>query len=417
MFYCIVLRQLRLPLLLCTLSANTLAEEPASLTLVQALQRFSNANPQLQLSSWQLRALSYEQQQAALQPATNLELSATNVAGSGTYAGAAEAEYQLALSSLLELGDKQRARLQLAGNQYALAAANRDADALQLTAALTQQFISTLMLQEKAVVTQLSVQLADDALTRIRARLAQGAAATADLARAQAALIQAQLTQSALQAELHSQQQTLAAFWNQPQADFQTVRGDLLNFAAVSDFESLYERATRSPLVQVLAAQERLLQAQQQLLQSQSQADINWRIGISHFASGDNALSAGIAVPLFSGSRNRAALQASHAQLAGNALQQQQTLLELRSRLFRAYQQYQHNVSAARRIQSDMIPVLQQALDDTRQGYLRGRYRYSEWAGARSELLNARLALIDNAGNALLQQALIEQLTAQSLTE
>lgn len=64
-----------------------------------------------------------------------------------------------------------------------------------------------------------------------------------------------------------------------------------------------------------------------------------------------------------------------------------------------------------------MLPDLTRALDLTRKSYARGRYSYVEWTAAQRELLSAREALVEAATTALLNQALIEQLTAQSVTQ
>ena len=62
-----------------------------------------------------------------------------------------------------------------------------------------------------------------------------------------------------------------------------------------------------------------------------------------------------------------------------------------------------------------MLPDLTEALSQTREAYERGRYSYVEWTAAQRELLAARRTLVDAATTALLNQALIEQLTAQPL--
>jgi cobalt-zinc-cadmium efflux system outer membrane protein len=66
---------------------------------------------------------------------------------------------------------------------------------------------------------------------------------------------------------------------------------------------------------------------------------------------------------------------------------------------------------AVRDLQRDIVPALQQALQQTEAAYQRGRYGYSEWLSARQALLDARLQLVDAASTALSNQALIEQLS------
>ena len=96
---------------------------------------------------------------------------------------------------------------------------------------------------------------------------------------------------------------------------------------------------------------------------------------------------------------------------------QEEALLQLHALLFEAYHTRQQNIDAVEQLRSTVLPDLTKALDLTRQAYERGRYSYVEWTAAQRELLSAREALVEAAATALLNQALIEQLTAQSMTQ
>jgi len=66
-------------------------------------------------------------------------------------------------------------------------------------------------------------------------------------------------------------------------------------------------------------------------------------------------------------------------------------------------------------MQARELPDRREALELTRTAYEQGRYGYVEWVTAQQELLAARRNRVDAATTALLNQALIEQLTGQSL--
>lgn len=154
------------------------------------------------------------------------------------------------------------------------------------------------------------------------------------------------------------------------------------------------------------------------LARSQASANVQWSVGLRRFEdSNDAALMAGVSVPLFSGSRNKGALKAALAEKEAVGYRKQANLLALRSRLFEAWQTHQQSVARARKINQEVLPLLEKAMQQTRQAYERGRYSYLDWMAAQHELLNARLASIDAASLALLNQALIEQLAAQPLAE
>ena len=123
----------------------------------------------------------------------------------------------------------------------------------------------------------------------------------------------------------------------------------------------------------------------------------------------------GHSVPLFSDSRNQGRIQAAQAAREAVSLRRDGALLKLRARLYEAYQLHVQAVDAATTMQSEVIPDLERALGLTRDAYEQGRYSYIEWQSAQRELLTGQRNLVDAATRALLNQALIEQLTGESL--
>ena len=238
----------------------------------------------------------------------------------------------------------------------------------------------------------------------------------AEVMRAKAALTRSRIEQSRALSEYESRKIALASLWGDTRLDFQSLEGDLFQFGSSDSFEILYQRVSESPAIQIYASERRVREAEVQLSRSQSESDIRWQVGIRRFEeTDDTALTAGLSVPLFSGRRNRGEVQAALAARDEVQYRREDTLLRLHSRLFEAYRQRQQNIEAVEQIRGQMLPDLSDALSQTREAYQKGRYSYVEWTAAQRELLSARQALVDAATMALLNQALIEQLTAQPL--
>lgn len=401
-------------LLLCAQSGTSAAEE--SLTLAEATQRTLANNPKLQVFRPRFQALEGQRQTAELKPAFELGLEAENLAGSGDFSGVDRAELTLSLSSVIELGDKRGSRVALADSHYGLAQAEREAKALDLLGLVTQGFIATLSLQEKLEVAQEATQLAEQSYRLVSARVQHGAVPEAERLRAQVVLKQAKMQQDALTAELASRKFALASLWKADQADFNRVSGNLFQFEEPTSFDTLYQQVAASPAIQVFASEARVRDAEVALARSQSTRNVQWSLGVRRFEdTSDSALTAGISVPLFSGRRNRGEVQSALAEQEMVQYRREAELLAIRARLFEAWQTYQQSAAAARQIRTEVLPALKKALDQTRQAYERGRYSYIDWVAAQRELLDARMAAIDAATTALLNQALIEQLTAEPL--
>jgi cobalt-zinc-cadmium efflux system outer membrane protein len=219
-----------------------------------------------------------------------------------------------------------------------------------------------------------------------------------------------------LQQNLQRLVMTLASFWRETSPVWTGVDGSLYNFTSPPLYSELYQRATHSPAIASYANDARLKKAELVLAQTQSSTDISWQIGVRRFEeTGDNALTAGVSIPLFSGHRNAGEIKSARAAYDEVAFSKQSGLAKLHVQLYDAYSQYQQHVKSVRVYQQTIIPALVSVLSETEQAYQAGRYRYQDWIVAQEELLTAKRALIDNAAAASLNQAIIEQLIAEPL--
>lgn len=394
------------------LSADAFADiSPRSLTHKEAIRRVLANNPELHAFSWRQDALRGELLVADQAAGYQLELETENLRRHSD-----GLEVTLALSSVVELGNKRGARTTVADSRLWLVESERQAAALDLIGRATQRFVGVLSLQEKLKVVDEAVTLGQTSVELARQRFERGAAAEEEVLRAEAALAQAQLRQGALAAQLVSGKVFLAAQWGEREADFAKVQGELYRFSEVAGFDELYRRAVAAPGIQVLADEARVRQAEIDLAIARSRADIQWRVGVRHFAEGgDAALVASISAPLGSAKRAGGHVQSAKAerQLVGS--RREAALLSLRSTLFEAWLIRQQAAMQVAQLQQRILPALTRAVEQTRRAYEAGRYSYVEWAGVQRDLLEAKLALIDAATEVLLQQALIEQLTAEPL--
>lgn len=387
-----------------------------ALTLQEVSRRTIQNNPELQVFQWQLRAVDGLRQSADLRPGFELGIEAENLLGTGEFSGTNRAEYTLSLSSIIELGDKRRSRVAVADSRYALAEIKREAQALDLLGLVTQRFIAVLALQEKLLVAEEATRLAVVSWQTVKQRVERGAAPDAERLRAQATLAQARLRHSAIKAELASRRMSLATLWGADVANYQTLTGDLYAFETAEDFDMLYQRVVASPAIQVFANEARLHAAELELARSQSSGNVQWSVGLKQFEhTGDSALMADVSIPLFSGRRNQGEVKAALAEREMVNYHKQTSLLALRARLYEAWQTHHQAVAATKQLKESVLPALDEALTQTREAYVRGRYRYIDLVSAQRELLDARLTMIDAASTALLNQALIEQLTAEPL--
>lgn len=399
-------------------TAHTQAAEPItpSITLPQAIRQTLAHNPQLYQYRFTHAALQAERQSQQLTPALNLELEVENIAGSGAYQVADSAETTLALSSVIELGNKRLARVAVVDSQLNRAQFEQQAATLDVLGQLTEQYIQTLASQELLALAQEGLTLTKALANTVQDRVNRGATPEAELLRAKASVAEAHMQLSALQHQQQRQKMQLARFWGSQQIEFGTLAGELYAFGQSEAFSALWARAQSSPAIQVFASEARLQDAKLKLIAANNRSDLSWRVGVKRLEeSGDSALTASIAMPLFNKKRNSGATQAAEAERASVDYQQQDALLQLHSQLYEAHSLRAQNLQALQQIQNDVLPALTQALKLTRDAYNNGRYRYQDYLAAQEQLLAAKHARINAAVNVLQAQALIEQLTGETL--
>jgi outer membrane protein, heavy metal efflux system len=131
---------------------------------------------------------------------------------------------------------------------------------------------------------------------------------------------------------------------------------------------------------------------------------------------GGTALVAGISLPLFSATRAGPAIAAGEAERARVDTERANTLLRTRALLFAQHQEMEHARHVVSTLREHILVPLGKALDQTESAYRRGRYAYLEWSEAQSQLLDARLRLVDAAADFHIRRIEIERLTGASLT-
>lgn len=390
------------------------ANEP--LTLPQAIQISLQQHPQLRAAQWRLQAAAHQQNTAALKPAIRAGIEAENLAGSGAYSGLQQGEITLSLSSILEPSALRAARRQVADSDYQHMQAQQNAAALELLAQVTRQFIRTLAAQEQLSLLQEAATLAEknEALTSELGR--RGATASLEVLRARAAREQAEIQVQDAAAALASERFALALLlnpeqeWEQKPAE---LSGSLFSLPQTDDLMRLQQQLEQSAWMQARIGEARRADAGLALVRSQSNAELEWNLGVRHLEeSGDQALVAGISLPLGSSRRNRSGIQAAEAERQALQLEQQADRQSARTELTQIWQAHQSSHSRARRLEQTVIPLLAQASEQARTAYERGAYRYSDWMQVQQEWLEARQQRIDAAAATWLHHTRIVQLTA-----
>jgi len=387
-----------------------------NIDLATAVNLMTENNPSLNVFTFKQSALDGASYTANLKPAIEVGFDAENFIGSSSYNGLSQSELTVSVSSIIELGGKRNARLNLVSIQRQLIDAQRHVKSLEMISQLTRSFIQTLATQERIKLAIESVQLANDIYESVKKRAAAGAISDAEVKRSFAALKQAELTHQAELQNLDSQKVILSLYWAEKQPQFTNLIGELFNFGEIQNIDTLFNDVEKSSLMNVLISQQQLAESKSRMAQTQSNSDLNWTIGLRRIEeTNDSALIAGFSMPLFKSKRNSGALIEAQAVIDQSISEQKIALLDLYGQIYKIYALRKLGIARFESLQADIIPALSEALDLTRTAYQDGRYGYFEYVAARQELIQAKKALIDTAENILIYGVEIEQITSEPI--
>lgn len=389
----------------------------STINLSDAIQKALTTNPELQIFGFREEALNAQRKVAGMRPDIELGAEADNFSGEDELEDFDGAEVTVSLSSVLELGRKRKVRKELVSEEQSVLEAEKQIASLALVGEVTRRFVAVLSAQEVVKLAEEALTLSQQTLAIVQNRAAAAAVPDAELKRAQASVVQAEIQLADERRELEYSKITLSALWGEVGSSFSSVEGDLFSFGKDIGFEELYEKVTNNPAVLVFAAQERLKQTELRLAKANSWSDISWSFGVKEFQENNSsAFVAGISVPMFASRRNSGLVAGANAEVSEAKVNKQLALLKLHTELFDVYHQRQQARLSAIQLKEKIIPALEEALKDTKQAYERGRYSYIEFVTANQELLEARYSLIQSSAQVLNYGAEIEQLTSEPLT-
>lgn len=399
-------------------TTQNLNQSKQVLTLKLALQKTLSQNPQLHQFNFKKDQLLAHRNFSELKPAYEFGMEVENFAGNGETKSFDSTELTVALSSAIELGDKQHSRVDVANAHLERFDLERQAQTLDVLADVTRAFVHVLSTQEELKLASDAVSLSESLYRTVEKRSQQGAVSDWEVMRAKAMLVNSQLQRDGIQQKLERQKVSLARFWGNTDVTFSKLDGDLYAFGKSLSFSELYDKVSVSPAMRVFASEIRLKKAEVRLAKSENQANLNWQFGVKRMQdSGDTAFTAGFSMPLFSESRNSSRVDVALAKRNSVAYQRTEHLMIIHDRLYTAYSQRQQFMNTYQKLKEKVIPILEKAHILSRKAYERGRLKYQDWIAAQQELLSAKKRLIKSASAALLNQAVIEQLTAEPLTQ
>jgi outer membrane protein, heavy metal efflux system len=394
-----------------------------SLALHEAIARSAQSSPELKAFGYLLSAQDGRATQAGLKPNPELVIDVEDALGTGQRRGFSGAQTSVALRQQFERGG---AEVRVAAARAGRAALDAEMVEKQLDIAVetARRFAQVLSDQARLAVTREAITLGKQSVAAVQVRVQAAKAPDAELARALAQLARIELDYEDVEHELLTAKHQLAAMWGAGDVEFDRAAGTLESLSKLAEFERYAARIDANPSVQKFQAESQLRTAELRLAQQRRKPAWELHAGVRRFEQGnDFAGIVGVSIPLTWNDRGQGQTATAQASLEKVDADREAAQVKLKAHLFSLYQELGHALHVIKKLDSEVLPRMRDALKQTEYAYARGRYGYLELVSAQRELLELKVARIHSASDALRYAIEMDRLigavpgTADALTQ
>lgn len=406
--------------LLCALpafSALANSENQKVLTLKQALINTEQQNLQLKRYPYHQKILSALKTQATLAPNPMVSFDAENFLGTQGSHGLQGAQYTLALSQLIELGDKRQNRVNYATANIKAQTIEYKNTRLALFATTTERYYQVLKYQSLIALNDERKSTVKQALNAIEKRAEGGAVSEADVTRMRYALSQVDLNTAMLQSEFERSRLALNELWQEPLvSDY--YAGDLSNITELKSEQTLLDAVNTAPEFALLQQQYMQQTANLSLQKSNGQSDLTLGGGVRYNQQTDaSSLVFSFSMPLQLSNSNSGNIEAAQHQLTLLSEQQGQLRIQLRQQVRTLYAYYKGKTTQAQLLTQHVIPQAQTLIKQSLKSYQQGQISVLQLLDAQQALFDSKRALITTHSELYQVLLTLERLTGQPLIE
>ena len=361
------------------------------ITLAQAGALALTRSPRLAVFDFERRISDARALQAALRPNPELALEVENFAGSGDLSGFGGSEFTLSVAQLFELGGKRSSRREVARFASELATWDYEAVRLDVLSEVSRAFVAVVAAQLRIALAEDLIETARQDLAAVDRRVEAGAASPIERTRAQIALATAGMDRQSQRLALAAARVRLATTWGADQPDFGSAVGDLEQVAPPPTASLLKQRLSGNPDIARWATEQSLREASLSLERSLGKLDIVASGGFRRLEeSGDNALVAGIAVPLPMANRNQGNVQAAALELAQAEKERLAATGVAQAALASAYADLSIAFESAITLREEILPAAEEAMATAESAYLKGLFNFTDVLAVRTTYLDLR---------------------------
>jgi cobalt-zinc-cadmium efflux system outer membrane protein len=383
------------------------------LTLKEVLQKTLERNPELLEYDYKIRAAAAMIEQAEFSPNPTLAAEVENFAGSGELEGIDNAQLTVSFSQLIELGDKRQLRVDAATQNEKAQQAEYQYRRVEVLAEATQRFYEVLKLQQLVLISARQVERTERLLTIAKERVSAGAVPKSEVIRIQLELERQYAFANELKGKIKQQQAELASMWA-GDIDFDLVSGHFAFPLALPAKSDVLTAVNQAPEYLRLLDSEQLLQAQANALKADSVADVTVGIGARYNNQlNDAGFIVQASMPLQLSNPNVGRIKQRRILHQSNLAQQKQVRQQLKSLALSLVHSLHTHQDYLQTVTQRLLPLSEQLLEQTRQGYARGTHSLLQVLDAQTELAKLEYEKLSRAHAIYSDMIQLERMTGQ----
>lgn len=360
--------------------------EPAGpLSLASAIDLALSANPTLAAAARELQAMEGTVIQAGVRPNPELAALVEDTQKSATRTTT------LQINQTIELGGKRAARIESAERGRDVAAADLDAQRLEIRSATVAAFFDVLVAQERIRLAEALLDLAQRATQAASRRVIAGKVSPVEETKARVAEASVRVELNQVQGELAVARRRLAATWGNPSPRFERADGRTEILPVVPTSEDIRRRLATAPVLTRARLEVNRRSALAELERTRRISNVTVSIGAQRVEElGRNQAIVGLSVPLPLFDRNQGNLLEALRRTDKARDELAATEIRLSTELAQAHERLKALSLEVSSLQTEILPGAQSAYEAASKGYELGKFSFLEVLDAQRTFFQAR---------------------------
>jgi len=394
-------------------------DEPATLSLRDAMAAALLSNPELRTFAWEVRATEARALQAGLPPNPEAGVELENVGGNGGVRVLNGSETTLSISQLLLVGGKLEKRIRLASLDRDLSAFDYETARVDVLTMVATRFVRLLAAQKRVELAAQAHDLATGVFEVVSKRVQAGDLSPVERTRSRVNVSTARLALEQARRTRRAGRIRLASLWGNTRPTFETAEGDLDRVpATIPSADALAELVSNNPDVARWAVEMSKRRAALAEARADAVPDVTVQGGVRHFNDGDDtAFVVGLTLPLPLFDRNQGRRLEARTNIHKTHEAHRAALTRVRTALGDGYEMLGSSHAAVTTLRDEILPDANSAIEATRKAFQEGKLGHLDILDAQRTLVQLEAEYLDALTTFHVSVAAVERLIAQPLED